>query len=266
MLIYMADFLIHMITAFLLVQTGDSQGKSEEIFPLVVAPGRSSPYLRMEDWRGPVSAERIAGWAGFREGELLEDRGPFVTHQAYFLSSMGSILELVGFRPFRRYTIWIDFVRYRYMKTESELVITFRPGNNQGGERKVTVKRDELPESGLFGVHIPYEMTYTGSVIVEFMELTDAGTSWGIWDMTVVEGIEPPVDRGSEEGELSTGDDTIYGISVGPRNLKIIFDNRYTSNQKGFWLSPSRTGSFWWPEALHREPYKSGDSYGARIS
>lgn len=266
MLIYMADILLHMITALALLQAGESDGNTEDIFPLVVAPGRSSPYVRMEDWRGPVSAERIAGWAGFRESELLEDMGPHVTHQAYFLSGMGSILELAGFRPFRRYTLWIDFVRYRYLPAGSELVIIFRPGNDQGGERKVTVKRSELPESGLFGVHIPYEMTYTGSVTVEFRELSDTGNSWGIWDMTVMDGIEPPADTGTKDGEKEPDGASLFNKSMGLCNLKIFFDNRYTSNQKGFWLSPSRTGSSWWPETLYREPHKSGDTYGSRIS
>lgn len=139
------------------------------------------------EWRVYVDEETITDWSARHGLDLVEDQYPWVDGIAFYPSQRGSCTVVTVSDPMKRYTLHVDFVRYRqYEAIPAMLSITMKPA----GEERSTVLHHhfrDIPLDGYVSLSLPFEYTISGSITVCFREFPFRAGYWGIWDMVVTE-------------------------------------------------------------------------------
>jgi len=158
---------------------------------IIINPGDNGP---VPPWDGVLDRGDLDRWSRAMGFSLIEDCGPVTDNRAGFISRFGTKLTLKGLDRFRKYRMWIDFVRFSGGRTLSlptslKLYIS-SPG---GGEELVK----EFHFSDLLGkcpavIDVPYEYSVRGSVIFTLKESSYGASFWGIWDIIISDRKEPP--------------------------------------------------------------------------
>ncbi len=141
-------------------------------------------------WLKTLDEKRIRYWCRSNGMGLASDAPPVANRMAAFVSKNGSTIEVKGLARFKRYSAWIDFVRYLSVDrspvsarleiyADRRLVGAFRLGD-------ITYRNNP------YRLELPYDLTLDGNIVLEFREYSHSGGFWGVWDVVVTDGPDLP--------------------------------------------------------------------------
>jgi hypothetical protein len=155
---------------------------------IVINPG--DPSVRSM-WPDVYERSSIFYW-GKRKGMILEDdRGPVIDGVAGFVSRYGTRITVEGLMRERKYTLLIDFVRFKdyssaMYPTTLKIFIKNPETSNQELLESLdypAILRNEPP----YRKEIPFKYTVKGAVELMFREYSPINGFWGMWDMAVTD-------------------------------------------------------------------------------
>ncbi len=159
---------------------------------IIINPGCDKTPDSMKRWSGPLSRNDLREWAAARDLRLVSDAPPLVDDCASMIRDDNATVVVSGMDRNRRYTLWIDFVRFvpaRGRAFQSDLKLHARTGDGRYmllGEYSF----GSLPR-GPVRLEIPYELSAPGRLELRFTEMSTAHGFWGVWDILVSVGELP---------------------------------------------------------------------------
>lgn len=169
-----------------------SRGDEGVSSPIVINPGSDREGERMRGWRHSFSARHIREWGRSRRLVVVDDRGPVVDGMAAFVGPGGSSIAVAGLSRWKRYRIWIDFVRFRDAGSCPPAMLRITASAPAGASVMLCELRQGDLGEGYYAIDMPPETTVRGAVEITFTEYSSRPGLWGVWDIIIAEGDSLP--------------------------------------------------------------------------
>ncbi len=158
--------------------------------PQVILVMPDDPSLELK-WGGIFRRDEIFEW-GKRSDMMLQDpMGPAKSESAGFISRFGTVVPIKGLQRMRKYTLFIDFVRfsgYNGEKNPTNLKIFVTDAKSSNKYLLASLEYGSISlMKGLYLASLPFEYTVKGELELEFREYSPMSEFWGIWSMVVTD-------------------------------------------------------------------------------
>jgi hypothetical protein len=116
----------------------------------------------------------------------VEDSAPYIDNTAFFLVHPRIEIPVSGLEKGKRYSIFIDFVRYRGKKIHIDGILKIFIKDAYGNEQLIgTVTPSLFYSDKIFTMEIPFNLSYSGSFTIIMHEYSVKTGNWGLWDIIV---------------------------------------------------------------------------------
>lgn len=165
-----------------------SRGGEVVSSPVVINPGSVREGECMRGWRSSFSIRHIREWGRARGLHVVDDREPVVDGTAAFVSPGGSSIVVSGLSRWKRYRLWIDFVRFRDARQCPPALLRIYASVPRGGPVLLRELRQEDLGEGYCSIELPAETMVRGTAEILFTEYSPRPGLWGVWDIIIAEG------------------------------------------------------------------------------
>ncbi len=169
-----------------------SRGGEVVYSPTVINPGSVLEGECMRGWRSSFSTRHIREWGRARGLVVVDDRGPVIDSTAAFVGPEGSSIAVSGLSRWKRYRLWIDFVRFRDARKCPPSMLRIFASVPRGGPIILRELRQEDLGEGYCSIELPAETTVHGTAEILFTEYSPRPGLWGVWDIIIAEGDSLP--------------------------------------------------------------------------
>jgi len=133
-----------------------------------------------------VDYENITDWARARGLEIIRDRGPVIDDRAFYFMDFRGVFNISGLRSSERYTLLIDFVKYKKISHSPLSYVKLFIRDKNGEEHFLTaIDKNELFNEKIFEMSLPFRFTYDESFELIIYEYSEIPGTWGIWDIII---------------------------------------------------------------------------------
>lgn len=166
------------------------QKDSEEVFTdrdtVVINEVSGPPDTSADAFVKYIDYNTINNRAKSMKCTAIADSSPFADNSAFFLLHPRIEIPVTGMVKAKKYSIFIDFVRYKSKKIQFSGILKIFIKDIYGNEQMIgTVDSSFLYSEKIFSREIPFNLSYTGSFTIIIQEYSMTTGNWGIWDIII---------------------------------------------------------------------------------